>query len=149
MKFSTSPHTPSYKSADTLHLCSCAAVGHSSWSWSGSHAPAQSVPSPRCGRPAVPHLQAFLCTFARAPRLATALGLGRGVMPLRSQCLLLGVAALRCHICKPFFRVFGSLGQPWSAPHHRLAAIDAAGIASQTSGTCASTVGRNLVYSHV
>ena len=36
-----------------MHLCSCAAIGHSSWSRSGSHAPAQSVPPPRCGHPAV------------------------------------------------------------------------------------------------
>jgi hypothetical protein len=45
----TSHFTP-HTSADSVHLCSCVTADHGSRSRSGSHAPAQSVPSPRCGR---------------------------------------------------------------------------------------------------
>ena len=48
-------HFTSYMSADSVHLRSCVNSGHGSWSRSGCHAPAQSVSSPRCGRPLAPH----------------------------------------------------------------------------------------------
>ena len=53
-------HLTPRMSADSVHLCSCATAGHGARSWSGSHAPAQSVPSPRCGRPLASHVQAFI-----------------------------------------------------------------------------------------
>ena len=46
-----------------MHLRLCATTGLSYGFRSGSHAPAQSVPSPRCGRPLVPHLQDILSFF--------------------------------------------------------------------------------------
>ena len=73
-----------------------------------------------------PHTRAQApCTFARAPPSATALGLGRGVTPPRCQCLRLGVAIPRSHICRRSFLVVGSLGLPG---HGSPAAHDAAGI---------------------
>ena len=76
-----------------------------------------------------PHTRAQApCTFARAPPSATALGLGRGVTPPRSQCLRLGVAIPRSHICRRSFLVVGSLGLPGSVHHGSPAAHDAAGI---------------------
>jgi hypothetical protein len=53
-------HFTSHMSADTVHLCSCVSADHGFGFRSGSHAPAQSVPSPRCGRPLAPLVQAFL-----------------------------------------------------------------------------------------
>jgi hypothetical protein len=90
-----------------------------------------------------PHTRAQTpCTFARAPPLATTLGLGRGVTPPRSQCLLLGVATPWCHICRPFLLVFVGLVQVLVSTLQHIAAPDAAGIAFQTSWSCAPPVAR-------
>ena len=73
MKFSTPPHSMN-TSADALHLCSCAAVGRDSRSWSGSHAPAQSVPSPPSGHPTATgsHLRVFLsCLWWSRPAVVS------------------------------------------------------------------------------
>ena len=71
-----------------------------------------------------PHTRAQTpCTFARAPPLATALGLGRGVTPPRSQCLLLGVATPQYHISGVSFLSLvasASLGQPLTTALQRL-----------------------------
>ena len=53
-------HFTPHMSADSVHLCLCAIPGHGAWSRSGSHAPAQSVPSPQCDRPLASHVQASL-----------------------------------------------------------------------------------------
>ena len=50
------PHFTPHMSADSVHLRSCVTDDHGSWFRSGSHAPAQSVPSPRCGRPRWRHM---------------------------------------------------------------------------------------------
>ena len=74
-------HLTPHMSADSVHLCLCAIAGNGAWSRSGSHAPAQSVPSPQCDRPLASHVQASLS-------LAVALVISVKSSPFRCKACL-------------------------------------------------------------